>query len=359
MSKINGEQVYHILQNLSNLEIAYLDFSQSPKDFIDYSTYIQFFNNQTIKNHQLSRFYFQHSFDNSEIVPEKITDLGDIPENLQILPNFDFSMSKQFNFPNPFMHACDYFSLIYLMDGKGSFYIGEKEYAMMPGDFVMIPAKTPYALVTKNESICVCYNIRKSFVAHEYQNIFQDDQRIKHFIMKSSENPGKEHFLFMHTCNSEDIRGLCLSCFAEQSNEDRFFQNAMKNYLSLLFTIALRKDDTRIEASVSVGQMEQHYQDILDYLNKNYQSATLDSTAQYVHFSKQYVCRIIKKAADTTFNQLLINIRLSVVERYLVDSNLSMEKITEISGFSNSAHMSRVFKKVHGVSPSRYRKQSR
>ena len=39
----------------------------------------------------------------------------------------------------------------------------------------------------------------------------------------------------------------------------------MKNYLSLLFTVALRKDDTRIEASVSVGQMEQHYQDILDY----------------------------------------------------------------------------------------------
>ena len=58
MENINSEQVYHILQNLSNLEISYLEYSQSPKDFVEYRTYLDYFNNYIIKSHNLSRFYF-------------------------------------------------------------------------------------------------------------------------------------------------------------------------------------------------------------------------------------------------------------------------------------------------------------
>ena len=38
MEHIKNEQVYHILQNLSNLEIAYAEYSKSNPDFNKYDT---------------------------------------------------------------------------------------------------------------------------------------------------------------------------------------------------------------------------------------------------------------------------------------------------------------------------------
>ena len=32
------DQIYHILQNLSNLEMAFLDYSDNNKDFVEYHT---------------------------------------------------------------------------------------------------------------------------------------------------------------------------------------------------------------------------------------------------------------------------------------------------------------------------------
>ena len=45
MEHLDSEQVYRILQNLSNLEISYLEYSNMPKNFVEYKTYIDYFNN--------------------------------------------------------------------------------------------------------------------------------------------------------------------------------------------------------------------------------------------------------------------------------------------------------------------------
>ena len=58
MKLIDGTQVYHILQNLNNLEISFMEYSRSQKNFLKYDTYLEFFDNYIIKSQNLSRFYF-------------------------------------------------------------------------------------------------------------------------------------------------------------------------------------------------------------------------------------------------------------------------------------------------------------
>ena len=75
MKLIDGTQVYHILQNLNNLEISFMEYSRSQKNFLKYDTYLEFFDNYIIKSQNLSRFYFPSPMDGNITMPKQITSI--------------------------------------------------------------------------------------------------------------------------------------------------------------------------------------------------------------------------------------------------------------------------------------------
>ena len=45
METLDIQQTRNILQNLTNLEISYMEYSKSPKDFVKYQNFLEYFNN--------------------------------------------------------------------------------------------------------------------------------------------------------------------------------------------------------------------------------------------------------------------------------------------------------------------------
>ena len=109
-----------------------------------------------------------------------------------------------------------------------------------------------------------------------------------------------------------------------------------------------RNPNTAIDSSVAISHLEQQYRQLQDYLKRNYQTASLDEIANQLHFSKQYICKIVKSASRKTFQTLLMEIRLQMVADYLRETALPMESIAELCGFSTAAHLSRSFKTPTG-----------
>lgn len=360
MEHLDSEQVYRILQNLSNLEISYLEYSRLPKNFVEYKTYIDYFNNYVIKSRNLIRFYFPYPIDGkNSSIPRYISELGTITDLLTIVPGYDFSISKQFNFPDGLCHNCNYYTLIYVMEGHGQLDVNEISLEIKEGDFCLIPPYVDYSLNTRPESICLCFNMRSAFVAAEHKSIFQYDSRLSGFVARSLEPDTSMSWLILHTDNSIMLRKFVLQIFAEYINQENFSNNSMRNYLSLMFIAILRDTNTKLESSAHLNHSERCYQQILEYLKQNYQTATLSDVSEQIHFSKQYICRIIKSVSGKTFNSLLMEIRLSIVCQYLADSNLTLESIAELCGFSATSHLSKVFKECYGMTPTAYRRENR
>ena len=354
---VDREQIWHILRNLNGLEISYLEYSRVPKDFVAYRTYLDYFNNYMIKSHNLSRFYFPTPINADVIVPKKISDLDVISELINITPGYDYSMAKNFSFPYGPMHRCDYYSLFYMMEGKAEFSVESDKYGASEGDFYLIPPNIRYAISIEPESICICFNLRKSYVASCYRDIFLDDARLNDFLHRSLENDSSMTYLAIHTANSTAVRDLVLDAFSVYINAPRFTNQILRSYLTLIFAGILGDEETAIDSSLPMSRTQLHYQQIHDYLERNYQTATLDDVAGNIHFSKQYVCRIVKEATGETFNTILMDMRLDIVKRYLEDTDLPLELIAELSGFQAGSHLSRAFKEHFGVTPSAYRKE--
>lgn len=288
-----------------------------------------------------------------------ISELEEITDLITIVPGYDFSLAKQFNFPNAIRHKCNYFTCIYMLEGEGVLTLDTDTFDVGRGDFYILPPKVYYALETSPDSICIYFNMRQQFLAAEHKHIFQENPVLTSFIVKSLEPDHSMTYLVLHTNGNKNISHFILTMFAEYINQDKFSNNAMRNYLSLLFTAILRDKDTVIDSSVKVTRIDQQYQQVVDYLKQNYQTASLSSAAEYIHFSKQYICKIVKQRTGDTFNHLLMQIRLDMVKLYLLETDLTLDNISFLCGFAAASHMSKVFKNQYGMSPSAYKKERR
>ena len=94
----------------------------------------------------------------------------------------------------------------------------------------------------------------------------------------------------------------------------------------------------------------------LEYIRRNYMTKiTLDEVSSYVYLSPTYFSKIFKEEMDMNFNTYLNNIRIEMSKKLLADPSIPMVDVSNIVGFEDQSYFSKVFKKVTGQSPKKYR----
>ncbi|WP_193211354.1 helix-turn-helix transcriptional regulator [Luteolibacter marinus] len=83
----------------------------------------------------------------------------------------------------------------------------------------------------------------------------------------------------------------------------------------------------------------------------------VDDVARAAGVSRSVLQRRVKETLNVSVLQLIQWHRIERVKTCLSDRSLGMEQISELAGFSSSAHMTEVFKKLTGNTPSEFRNQ--
>lgn len=91
--------------------------------------------------------------------------------------------------------------------------------------------------------------------------------------------------------------------------------------------------------------MEQHYAEKL----------TLTEVAEKTYVSQWYLSKLLNKYTDKSFCDLLNQTRIKKAEKLLLDPSLKIYEVSEMLGFNDVTHFSRIFKKVEQMSPNEYR----
>lgn len=350
---MNILKLENILNNLNNIELSYVEFCGRNIDYSKYTTYKEFLESYFIQKNQLGRIYWPEV----RIIPPKfITELSELDEALMIALGQNIAIAKQVNFPGKIKHSSNYYNCIYLYTGNAYLEFGEKIYELKKGDFFIIPPNVPYALMTESESICIHIMIRSSYLNSDYRIIFNYNPQVMHFFSNVlTSNSNEYQYLLFHSADNDSIRETILNLFSEYLWGKDLQGYIMECYLKLIFAFLLQLDTSNIDSPEKCSNLDSHYYLILNYLKQNYHSATLESTTEFVHFSKQYVCRIVKKVSGKTFSTLLTEIRIGVASSYLKETTLRLDYIADLIGFSDASHLSRVFKIMTGITPSDYR----
>lgn len=85
---------------------------------------------------------------------------------------------------------------------------------------------------------------------------------------------------------------------------------------------------------------------------------SLEECASRLNYHPSYIWKVMKHELDMSFTDYLLAHRLKVAKQLLVDSDMTIGKIAEHLRYTNAQNFIRYFKKLEGVTPGQYRKDS-
>lgn len=96
---------------------------------------------------------------------------------------------------------------------------------------------------------------------------------------------------------------------------------------------------------------------IVNYIQANYKSVTLDDLSEEFYLSKPYLSKYIREHTGTTFGEIVKEIRINKAKTLLKNNGMTVEAIAENVGYQNVEHFNRLFKRAFGITPVQYRNQ--
>lgn len=94
----------------------------------------------------------------------------------------------------------------------------------------------------------------------------------------------------------------------------------------------------------------------IDYIKQNFtRKLSLEEVASKVFLSPSYFSKIFNEEMKLSYNAYLNQLRIEMSKNLLLDNSLSLIDISSRVGFEDQSYFSKVFKKITGVSPGKYR----
>lgn len=96
---------------------------------------------------------------------------------------------------------------------------------------------------------------------------------------------------------------------------------------------------------------------VIQYIHEHYtENLTADQLADVAHMSTNHFHRFIKQRTEQTFTELVNQLRVGKACSLLINSDLPISTISDLSGFNNTSNFNRRFLQFKKVTPSQFRK---
>lgn len=94
---------------------------------------------------------------------------------------------------------------------------------------------------------------------------------------------------------------------------------------------------------------------IKEYIDKNYKTATLKSTANHICMNPYYLSSFFKQHTGEMFSEYVIKIKMQIAAEMLLNPDIKIYEVCDKTGYSSANNFSRTFKAYYNISPSEYR----
>ena len=99
--------------------------------------------------------------------------------------------------------------------------------------------------------------------------------------------------------------------------------------------------------------------ELIGYIDAHCTEAiTLDTLADYTHYSVSYITRIFRRYTGETLVQYLTDKRI-LSAKQLLGEDIPLSEIAERTGFQDYSYFYKCFLKSEGIKPSEFRRQLR
>lgn len=255
------------------------------------------------------------------------------------------------------VHQHEFFELFYVYSGKCISTIDEIPVEFHQGDIGLYSPKAIHSMRTPDDGdVVINILIRKKLFEQTFLSMVDNNDLITGFFMDALYNPNsnQKHVVFKKE-QTTIAPMIVIQMLYEYKKNDSFSQDILASYFSCLLSDLARSYTHKLSRTI----MRRNNIDIsilLTYINVHYQTITLEKLAEHFHYSSRSISDFILKETGRTFRETLQNYRLVHACQYLSKTDISLNDLPELVGYSQRSTFERAFKEYFHCTPAQYRK---
>ena len=251
-------------------------------------------------------------------------------------------------------HSHDFIEVVYVLSGSAVQWVDGESYEVSRGDMIFINYGACHAFQPRDDfqyiNICflpevLCAKLVDGENALAMLSLTAFDE------LRREKNGGKLSFSGEARGEVEFILGSMLREYRQQLPA---CEQVLESYLSILFSKMLRKT----LAGEDAAQIRDAWQSLREYIDENLgQELTLSALAKKSFYNPSYFSRMFKQKFGVSLSHYLRQKRIEQAMGLLADTDLSVEKIMEKTGYNDRSVFYHAFSKIAGMAPAEYREK--
>lgn len=288
-----------------------------------------------------------------------------IADNLYFF-NFtpDFAMNnlivlKESRYTELYPNYHDYMEISFIYSGSTVYQIHNKEITLSDGDIILIQKGLIHSTGYRGENdIILNIEFKDDLFSLDFLNSFSENQKIYQFLIGNFFKIEKSEGYIVIRNDQNRLLNLVLEsiCTLYYKEHKINYEDVMNDYFRVLFHLLFNAVAEQ-ENSDFVEEMDEVIYKVLNYININYKTCSLEDIAENVGYNYNYLSNLIKKKIGKSFSKIKLEYQLDRACKLICGTELSIGEICEECGIINQTFFYKKFNEHYGMSPSKMRAQ--
>lgn len=202
----------------------------------------------------------------------------------------------------------------------------------------------------EDEAVVIGVLVQKQMFYREFLPIIASDPTIFRFFLDPQSNAYSEEHLHFAFRTESPIRTLLETMVMEYAHRGEDTQTMLKPLVSaLLLNVARRYREI---APVTSGQTLSER--IVRYISEHTESVTLSQLSEQFSYHPNYISNLLRKETGSSFSEILLRFRMERAVMLLKSTELSIEEIAAMLGYSDKSNFYKTFRDYYSKSPREY-----
>lgn len=272
-----------------------------------------------------------------------------------LLQNRYVCVNKESRFAAIPEHIHTVIEFLYVYAGTCTQVISGRRVAMKQGDICLLDTNVPHSIeYLGKEDIVITIEMQKEYLTQGFLQRLGNNGIILSFLTNAlSQNAAHDQYLLFKKQEENPIHTIVQNILCEYYDPQMCSDKMIDAHMILLFCEILRQ--YKSQTFSSDPNRKWRIVDILEYIEANYLTATLQSTAAHFGFHPNYLSAYIKRNTGRSFKELMILQRMYQACFYLTNTDLPVSEIAGKVGYDNLGFFYKKFEEIYKMTPAAYR----
>ncbi len=192
--------------------------------------------------------------------------------------------------------------------------------------------------------------IRKDSFFRAFLPMLSANSRLFHFLLDPSTNEFSDEFIHFRIEDDCNIRALLEIMVIEYANKKEDTQDILKP-LALSFLMQVARQYANTNKTEEPDRLSER---IVQFMGEHFDTVTLKDIAKRFSYHPNYISSLLRREIGKSFSEILLEQRMDRALILLKGTNLPIEEIALMLGYSNSSNFYKAFRECFHMSPREY-----